>query len=77
MADSRLGTLPAPLSALVYVSSIQSNHAKLNTVILPRFHFDTAAGGGAVQPCEAAYLATLDTERGGGATPPAVIVLVL
>ncbi|EKM56167.1 uncharacterized protein PHACADRAFT_184852 [Phanerochaete carnosa HHB-10118-sp] len=58
MADPRLGTLPAPLSALV-------------------FHFDTAAGGGAVQPCEAAYLAALDTERGGNATPPKVTVLVL
>ncbi|EKM56169.1 uncharacterized protein PHACADRAFT_209653 [Phanerochaete carnosa HHB-10118-sp] len=58
MADSRLGTLPAPLSALV-------------------FHFDTAAGGGAVQPCEAAYLATLDNERGGDVTPPTVTVLVL
>ncbi|GJE88163.1 hypothetical protein PsYK624_042460 [Phanerochaete sordida] len=58
MADPRLGTLPAPLSAIV-------------------FHFDTAAGGGAVQPCEAAYLASLDTEHGGGATPPGVTVLVL
>lgn len=41
------------------------------------FHFDTAAGGGAVQPCEAAYLGTLDTTHGGDATPPAVTVLVL
>ena len=44
---------------------------------LDSFHFDTAAGGGAVQPCEAAYLAALDNERGGEATPPTVTVLVL
>ena len=41
------------------------------------FHFDTAAGGGAVQPCEAAYLACLDAARGRDATPPQVTVLVL
>ncbi|THG98002.1 hypothetical protein EW026_g4118 [Hermanssonia centrifuga] len=57
MSHERLGTLPEPLSAIV-------------------FHFDTAAGGGRVQPCEAAYLAALDTDRGGDATPPAVTVLV-
>jgi hypothetical protein len=43
----------------------------------PRFHFDTAAGGGAVQPCEAAYLASLDDVRGGSAKAPNVRVLVL
>ncbi|GJE88165.1 hypothetical protein PsYK624_042480 [Phanerochaete sordida] len=58
MADARLGTLPEPLSALV-------------------FHFDTAAGGGAVQPCEAAYLSTLDAKNGEGAVAPTVTVLVL
>ncbi|EKM56159.1 uncharacterized protein PHACADRAFT_209647 [Phanerochaete carnosa HHB-10118-sp] len=58
ITDPRLGTLPEPLSALV-------------------FHYDTAAGGGAVQPCEAAYLSCLDATRGGQATPPEVIVLVL
>ncbi|GJE88158.1 hypothetical protein PsYK624_042410 [Phanerochaete sordida] len=58
MTDERLGTLPAPLSAIV-------------------FHFDTAAGGGAVQPCEAAYLAALDGVRAGSATAPTVTVLVL
>ncbi|KIP08577.1 hypothetical protein PHLGIDRAFT_44166, partial [Phlebiopsis gigantea 11061_1 CR5-6] len=58
MSDPSLGTLPAPLTAIV-------------------FHFDTAAGGGLVQPCEAAYLAALDTGRGIDATPPAVTVLVL
>ncbi len=42
-----------------------------------RFHFDTAAGGGLVQPCEAAYLAALDKDRGGDAIPPLVTVLVL
>ncbi|EIN11566.1 hypothetical protein PUNSTDRAFT_131729 [Punctularia strigosozonata HHB-11173 SS5] len=42
------------------------------------FHFDTAAGGGdGVQPCEAAYLASLDPLRGENAIPPAVTVLVL
>ncbi|GJE88159.1 hypothetical protein PsYK624_042420 [Phanerochaete sordida] len=58
MADRRLGTLPEPLSALV-------------------FHFDTAAGGGAVQPCEAAYLASVESSRGGEVVPPDVTVLVL
>ncbi|THG98001.1 hypothetical protein EW026_g4117 [Hermanssonia centrifuga] len=57
MSHERLGTLPEPLSALV-------------------FHFDTAAGGGLVQPCEAAYLAALDKDRGGDAIPPLVTVLV-
>ncbi|EIN14675.1 hypothetical protein PUNSTDRAFT_140908 [Punctularia strigosozonata HHB-11173 SS5] len=56
--DDRVGTLPAPLSGLV-------------------FHFDTAAGGGVVQPCEAAYLASLDPYRGKNAVPPRVTVLVL
>lgn len=42
-----------------------------------RFHFDTAAGGGAVQPCEAAYLAAIDSVRGGAAIPPKVTVLVM
>ncbi|KAI0314555.1 hypothetical protein OF83DRAFT_1136202 [Amylostereum chailletii] len=56
--DERLGTLPEPLSALV-------------------FHFDTAAGGGMVQPCEVAYLATLDAVRGGTARPPPVKVFVM
>ncbi|EKM56166.1 uncharacterized protein PHACADRAFT_145298 [Phanerochaete carnosa HHB-10118-sp] len=58
MSDPRLGTLPEPLSALV-------------------FHFDTAAGGGAVQPCEAAYLSMLDPQNGGDAVAPTVTVLVL
>ncbi|VDC07734.1 unnamed protein product [Peniophora sp. CBMAI 1063] len=56
--DERLGTLPEPLSALV-------------------FHFDTAAGGGLVQPCEAAYLAALDPSRAGNARAPPVKVLVM
>lgn len=43
----------------------------------PRFHFDTAAGGGLVQPCEAAYLAALDTSRAGNARAPPVKVLVM
>lgn len=58
IADHRIGTLPAPLSGLV-------------------FHFDTAAGGGHVQPCEAAYLATLDPRRAAGSQAPQVVVLVL
>ncbi|EIN04825.1 hypothetical protein PUNSTDRAFT_138025 [Punctularia strigosozonata HHB-11173 SS5] len=56
--DDRVGTLPAPLSGLL-------------------FHFDTAAGGGVVQPCEAAYLASLDPRRGEHAVPPRVTVLCL
>ncbi|KZV75964.1 hypothetical protein PENSPDRAFT_680684 [Peniophora sp. CONT] len=56
--DDRLGTLPEPLSALV-------------------FHFDTAAGGGHIQPCEAAYLAALHPDRAGIARAPPVKVLVL
>lgn len=36
-----------------------------------------AAGGGSVQPCEAAYLGSLDPARGGSAVPPEVTVLVL
>ncbi|KZV75963.1 hypothetical protein PENSPDRAFT_680683 [Peniophora sp. CONT] len=56
--DERIGTLPEPLSALV-------------------FHFDTAAGGGLVQPCEAAYLAALDPSRAANARAPPVKVLVL
>ncbi|VDB85071.1 unnamed protein product [Peniophora sp. CBMAI 1063] len=56
--DKRLGTLPAPLSALV-------------------FHFDTAAGGSLVQPCEAAYLAALHPTRGRDARAPPVKVLVM
>lgn len=42
-----------------------------------RFHYDTAAGGGLVQPCEAAYIACLDAVRGGSAQAPVVNVLVL
>ncbi|KIP04589.1 hypothetical protein PHLGIDRAFT_189641 [Phlebiopsis gigantea 11061_1 CR5-6] len=58
MKDARLGTLPEPLSAIV-------------------FHYDTAAGGGSVQPCEAAYLSSPDKVRGKCAVPPDVTVLVL
>ncbi|KAF8651072.1 hypothetical protein AX16_004934 [Volvariella volvacea WC 439] len=56
--DDRLGSLPKPLSAVV-------------------FHFDTAAGGNRVRPCEAAYLSTLDHQLGGSVRPPKVTVLVL
>ena len=42
-----------------------------------RFYFDTAAGSGLVQPCEAAYLSAIDAVRGVGMTPPAVTVLVV
>lgn len=41
------------------------------------FHFDSAAGSGYVQPCEAAYLASLDAIRGGNAVAPDVTVLVM
>ncbi|EIM79532.1 uncharacterized protein STEHIDRAFT_163570 [Stereum hirsutum FP-91666 SS1] len=41
------------------------------------FHFDSAAGSGFVQPCEAAYLAVMDGTRGGTATAPDVTVLTL
>lgn len=41
------------------------------------FHFDTAAGGGAVQPCEAAYIGSLNPARSGSAKAPPVTVLVL
>ncbi|KAI0344940.1 hypothetical protein BDW22DRAFT_1469295 [Trametopsis cervina] len=42
------------------------------------FHFDTAAGGGFVQPCEAAYLSQLNPNlRGEGIVPPPVTVLVV
>ncbi|KAF8651035.1 hypothetical protein AX16_004898 [Volvariella volvacea WC 439] len=41
------------------------------------FHFDSAAGGNRVRPCEAAYLSTLDPELGEEARPPKVTVLVL
>jgi hypothetical protein len=41
------------------------------------FHYDTAAGGGVVQPCEAAYLSSIDPIRGGDAVPPQVTVLVV
>lgn len=42
-----------------------------------RFHFDSAAGSGFVQPCEAAYLASLDAQRGRNATAPEVTILVM
>lgn len=42
-----------------------------------RFHFDSAAGSGYVQPCEAAYLASMDAVRGGKAIAPEVTVLVM
>ncbi|GJE88802.1 hypothetical protein PsYK624_048890 [Phanerochaete sordida] len=48
--------------------------APLSTLV---FHFDGAAGSGSVQACEAAYLASLDADRGGHAKPPSVTVLVL
>lgn len=35
------------------------------------------AGGGDHKPCEAAYLAALDQERGEDALPPKVTVLAL
>lgn len=44
---------------------------------LCRFHFDTAAGGGLVQPCEAAYLAALHPSRGRDVRAPSVKVLVM
>lgn len=47
-----------------------------NSMIL-RFHFDSAAGSGYVQPCEAAYLASMDAVRGGKAIAPEVTVLVM
>lgn len=43
-----------------------------------RFHYDTAAGGGLVQPCEAAYLSAVDRTRSGDdVVPPKVTVLVV
>jgi hypothetical protein len=44
---------------------------------LLRFHLDSAAGGGMVQPCEAAYLASVDPSRGVNIQAPSVTVLVL
>ncbi|KAF8651052.1 hypothetical protein AX16_004915 [Volvariella volvacea WC 439] len=56
--DQRLGSLPKPLSAIV-------------------FNFDAAGTGGQARPCEAAYLSTMDPNRGGATFPPSVTVLVL
>jgi hypothetical protein len=77
--DDRLGRLPKPLSAIVYVPVTPDSrrpsfvtHGHLN-----RFHLDSAAGGGMVQPCEAAYLASVDQARGANIQAPSVTVLVL
>jgi hypothetical protein len=73
--NPRLGTLPQPLSALVCVTS-GSRYVRV-LLTYRSFHFDTAAGGSAVQPCEAAYLASPHPTRGAGIVPPSVTVLVL
>jgi hypothetical protein len=72
--DPRLGQLPEPLSALVYVKRRIAVRWKLK---LHRFHLDTAAGGGMVQPCEAAYLAAVDLAHFGDIAAPTVKILVL
>jgi hypothetical protein len=62
------------------VSGIYTHIQFLCPVIDPvdlSFHFDTAAGGGHVQPCEAAYLASLNPEIANGAIAPEVVVLVM
>ena len=41
------------------------------------FHFDTAAGGGLVQPCEAAYLSSINPSLLDEMKPPEVKVLVV
>jgi hypothetical protein len=77
ISDPRIGTLPAPLSGLVCVSLLPTFYQTLITCPTYSFHFDSAAGGNAVQPSEAAYVASLDASRGGVACAPNVVVLVL
>jgi hypothetical protein len=76
--DPRLGTLHAPLSSLVYVYYRSFSWlSEAGSLLILSFHFDTAAGGGSVQPSEAAYVAALDPSRARDARPPHVTVLVL
>jgi hypothetical protein len=42
-----------------------------------RFRYDTAAGASTVQPCEAAYLSSLDSNRGRSGIAPPVTVLTM
>lgn len=42
--------------------------------VVTRFHFDSAVDGGQAQPCEAAFLFSLDPHRGGTPMPPEVII---
>ncbi|KAF8637208.1 hypothetical protein AX16_010867 [Volvariella volvacea WC 439] len=61
-------------SCLIQDERLGSLPKPLSTVV---FHFDPTAGEGQGTPCEAAYLSTLNPQRGRGATPPKVTVLVL
>jgi hypothetical protein len=72
--NERLGQLPEPLSAIVCVLQL---HTRVSSHIYNSFHLDSAAGGGMVQPCEAAYLASNDRNRGSDIQAPPVTVLVL
>jgi hypothetical protein len=72
MVDRRVGTLPAPLSTIVYVVHLPSLIVNNNLIIyFGRFHYDEENGG---QPCEAAFLSELKDKSGQGVKEVVVLV---